>query len=59
MIGILGIFGSLALLIFLAHRGWNVMKADGTWDTIRRRHEGAAVDPIEDARRRILEEPFR
>ena len=25
MIGILGIFASLALLIFLAHRGWNVI----------------------------------
>ena len=35
------------------------MKVDGTWDAIRRRHEGAAVDPIEDARRLILEEPFR
>lgn len=38
---------------------FEAMKADGTWDAIRRRYEGAAVDPIEDARRLILEEPFR
>ena len=25
MLGIVGIFASLALLIFLAHRGWNVI----------------------------------
>lgn len=38
---------------------FEAMKADGSWDEIRRRYEGAEVDSIEDARRLIREEPFR
>lgn len=38
---------------------FEAMRADGTWDAIQRRHEGEAVDPVQDAVRRIQEEPFR
>ena len=34
------------------------MQADGTLAAIRRRHEQAKVDPVEDERRRIRDEPF-
>lgn len=34
------------------------MQADGTMAAIRRRHEQARVDPVEDEKRRIVEEPF-
>ena len=34
------------------------MQADGTLAAIRRRYEQAKIDPVEDERRRIREEPF-
>lgn len=38
---------------------WAAMKADGTAERIVRRHQNPQVDPVDDAKRLVREEPFR
>jgi len=38
---------------------WAAMQADGTADRIIRRNLSPRVDPVDDAKRLIQEEPFR